>query len=145
MSNYKREREINHKGEVEPNLRFWWFIFLFPPFSLIVPAVYDGLAGRIRALRSKDQGRQTVPEQRRGNGAQRNDLAVAEAEPPTGPVCPAGQKSTSSPVMRSTAVHYFLFYFSVLSNNNRIVLFFNLFQNISRMGLYIGNWFNIFD
>jgi hypothetical protein len=33
--------------------------------------------------------------------AQRNDLAVAEAEPPTGPVCPAGQKSVNSPVMRS--------------------------------------------
>jgi hypothetical protein len=49
-----------------------------------VPAVYDGLAARIRALRSKDQGRQTVPEQWRGNGAKRNDLAVAEAEPPTG-------------------------------------------------------------
>jgi hypothetical protein len=49
-----------------------------------VPAVYDVLAAQIRALRSKDQGRQNVPEQRRGNGAQRNDLAVAEAEPPTG-------------------------------------------------------------
>jgi hypothetical protein len=49
-----------------------------------VPAVYDVLAARIRALRSKDQGRQNVSEQRRGNGAQRNDLAVAEAEPPTG-------------------------------------------------------------
>jgi hypothetical protein len=34
-----------------------------------VLAVYDVLAARIRALRSKDQGRQTVPEQRRGNGA----------------------------------------------------------------------------
>jgi hypothetical protein len=34
-----------------------------------VPAVYDVLAARIRALRSKDQGRQNVPEQRRGNGA----------------------------------------------------------------------------
>jgi hypothetical protein len=34
-----------------------------------VPAVCDGLAARIRALRSKDQGRQTVPKQRRGNGA----------------------------------------------------------------------------
>jgi hypothetical protein len=45
-----------------------------------VPAVCDGLAARIRALRSKDQGWQNVPEQRRGNGAQRNDLAVAEAE-----------------------------------------------------------------
>jgi hypothetical protein len=37
--------------------------------SYNVPAVYDGLTARIRALRSKDQGRQTVPEQRRGNGA----------------------------------------------------------------------------
>jgi hypothetical protein len=54
------------------------------PISHNVSAVYDGLAARIRALRSKDQGRQTVPEQRRGNGAKRNDLAVAEAEPPTG-------------------------------------------------------------
>jgi hypothetical protein len=35
-----------------------------------VSAVCDGLAARIRALRSKDQGRQTVAEQRRGNGAQ---------------------------------------------------------------------------
>jgi hypothetical protein len=49
-----------------------------------VPAVYDVFAARIRALRSKDQGRQTVPEQRRGNEAKRNDLAVVEAEPPTG-------------------------------------------------------------
>jgi hypothetical protein len=49
-----------------------------------VPAVYDVLPARIRALRSKDQGWQNVPEQRRGNGAQRNDLAIVEAEPPTG-------------------------------------------------------------
>jgi hypothetical protein len=49
-----------------------------------VPAVYDVFAARIRALRSKDQGCKNVPEQRRGNGAKRNDLAVAEAEPPTG-------------------------------------------------------------
>jgi hypothetical protein len=42
------------------------------------------LATRIRALRSKDQGGQNAPEQRRGNGTKRNDLAVAEAEPPTG-------------------------------------------------------------
>jgi hypothetical protein len=34
-----------------------------------VPAVYDVLPARIRALRSKDQGWQNVPEQRRGNGA----------------------------------------------------------------------------
>jgi hypothetical protein len=32
-----------------------------------VPAVCDGLPARIRALRSKDQGWQTVPEQWRGN------------------------------------------------------------------------------
>jgi hypothetical protein len=50
-----------------------------------VPAVYDVLPARIRALRSKDQGWQNVPEQRRGNGAKRNDLAVAEAEGPLGP------------------------------------------------------------
>jgi hypothetical protein len=50
-----------------------------------VSAVYDVLTARIRALRSKDQGWQNVPEQRRGNGAQRNDLAVAEAKGPLGP------------------------------------------------------------
>jgi hypothetical protein len=49
-----------------------------------VPAVGDVLPARIRALRSKDRGWQNLPEQRRGNGAQRNDLAVVEAEPPTG-------------------------------------------------------------
>jgi hypothetical protein len=32
-----------------------------------VPAVYDVLAARIRALRSKDQGRQNVAEILRGN------------------------------------------------------------------------------
>ena len=40
-----------------------------------VPAVYDVLPARIRTLRSKDQGWQNVGEGRRGNGAQRNDLA----------------------------------------------------------------------
>jgi hypothetical protein len=49
-----------------------------------VPAVCDVLPARIRALRSKDQGWQNVPEQWRGNGAKRNDLAIVEAEPPTG-------------------------------------------------------------
>jgi hypothetical protein len=34
-----------------------------------VPAVYDVLAARIRALRSKDQGRQNVGGGWRGNGA----------------------------------------------------------------------------
>jgi hypothetical protein len=55
-----------------------------------VPAVYDIFAARIRALRSKDQGRQTVPEQWRGNGAKRNDLAIAEAEGPSGPEAHTG-------------------------------------------------------
>jgi hypothetical protein len=40
-----------------------------------VPAVYDVLVARIRALRSKDQGRQNVAEVLRGNEAKRNDLA----------------------------------------------------------------------
>jgi hypothetical protein len=52
--------------------------------SYNVPAVCDVLPARIRALRSKDQGWQNVPEQRRGNGTKWNDLAVVEAEPPTG-------------------------------------------------------------
>jgi hypothetical protein len=33
-----------------------------------VPAVYDVFAARIRALRSKDQGRKNVGGGRRGNG-----------------------------------------------------------------------------
>jgi hypothetical protein len=37
--------------------------------SYNVPAVYDVLAARIRALRSKDQGRQNVGGVSRGNGA----------------------------------------------------------------------------
>jgi hypothetical protein len=57
-----------------------------------VPVVYDGLTARIRALRSKVQGWQTVAEQRRGNEAQRNDLAVAE---PGGPKA----RSVNNPVM----------------------------------------------
>jgi hypothetical protein len=52
--------------------------------SYNVPAVYDVLAARIRALRSKDQGRQNVAEVCRGNGAKRNDLGKPEPEPPTG-------------------------------------------------------------
>jgi hypothetical protein len=64
------------------------FLYIYNKFTGIsynVSAVCDGLAARIRALRSKDQGRQTVPEQWRGNEAQRNDLAIAEAEGPLGP------------------------------------------------------------
>jgi hypothetical protein len=49
-----------------------------------VPAVYDVLAARIRALRSKDQGRQNVGGVSRGNGAKRNDLGERNPEPPTG-------------------------------------------------------------
>jgi hypothetical protein len=37
------------------------------PIAHNVPAVYDVLAARIRALRSKDQGRQNVTEVLRGN------------------------------------------------------------------------------
>jgi hypothetical protein len=40
-----------------------------------VSAVCDVFAARIRALRSKDQGCKNVGGGRRGNGAQRNDLA----------------------------------------------------------------------
>jgi hypothetical protein len=39
-----------------------------------VPAVYDVLTARIRALRSKDEDWQNVAEFWRGNGAQRNGL-----------------------------------------------------------------------
>jgi hypothetical protein len=49
-----------------------------------VSAVYDGLTARIRALRSKDQGWQTVGVVSRGNGAKRNDLGERNPEPPTG-------------------------------------------------------------
>jgi hypothetical protein len=49
-----------------------------------VPAVCDVFAARIRALRSKDQGRQNVGGVRRGSGAKRNDLAERNPEPPTG-------------------------------------------------------------
>jgi hypothetical protein len=49
-----------------------------------VPAVYDVLAARIRALRSKDQGRQNVGGVSRGSGAKRNDLGERNPEPPTG-------------------------------------------------------------
>jgi hypothetical protein len=63
------------------------FIFVkyfFKKMAHNVPAAYDGLAARIRALRSKDQGRQTVPEQWRGNGALGNNLTSRNPEPPTG-------------------------------------------------------------
>jgi hypothetical protein len=69
-------------------LFFFLCLFYIPQISKQmahnVPAVCDVLPARIRALQSKDQGWQNVPEQRRGNGAKRNDLAVVEAEPPTG-------------------------------------------------------------
>jgi hypothetical protein len=46
-----------------------------------VPAVYDVFAGRIRALRSKDQPCKTVGGVSRGNGAKRNDLGERNPEP----------------------------------------------------------------
>jgi hypothetical protein len=51
------------------------FLYIFGLIAHNVPAVCDVLAARIRALRSKDQGRQNVAEVLRGNEAQRNDLA----------------------------------------------------------------------
>jgi hypothetical protein len=42
---------------------------ILAPMLHNVPAVYDVLAARIRALRSKDQGRQNVGGGWRGNGA----------------------------------------------------------------------------
>jgi hypothetical protein len=56
---------------------------LLAPIAHNVPAVYDVLPARIRALRSKDQGRQNVGEVSRGSGAQRNDLGERNPEPPT--------------------------------------------------------------
>jgi energy-coupling factor transporter ATP-binding protein EcfA2 len=41
-------------------------------------------SGRWRRKRGKDQGRKNVGRVSRGSGAQRNDLAVAEAHPPSG-------------------------------------------------------------
>jgi hypothetical protein len=61
--------------------------------SYNVSAVYDVLAARIRALRSKDQGRQNVGGVRRGNGAKRNDLGARNPEPLL-------RRSVNSPVMR---------------------------------------------
>jgi hypothetical protein len=67
------------------------FVYIFNKFQQNlasiahnVSAVYDVLAARIRALRSKVQGRQNVAEVCRGNEAQRNDLGKPEPEPPTG-------------------------------------------------------------
>jgi hypothetical protein len=41
---------------------FYSFFTLFGPIASNVPAVYDVLPARIRALRSKDQGWQNVPQ-----------------------------------------------------------------------------------
>jgi hypothetical protein len=67
---------------------FIFFLFcqyIFRPISekmaYNVPVVYDGLPARIRALRSKDQGWQTVGGVSRGNGAKRNDLGERNPEP----------------------------------------------------------------
>jgi hypothetical protein len=48
---------------------FYKFIKISAQITHNVPAVGDVLPARIRALRSKDQGWQNVPEQRRGNEA----------------------------------------------------------------------------
>jgi hypothetical protein len=49
-----------------------------------VPAVYDVLPARIRALRSKDQGWQNVGGASRGKEPQATDLGERNPEPPTG-------------------------------------------------------------
>jgi hypothetical protein len=46
-----------------------FFHFSLRKMAHNVPAVYDVLTARIRALRSKDQGWQNVAEVWRGNGA----------------------------------------------------------------------------
>jgi hypothetical protein len=51
--------------------------------SYTVSAVSDVFAARIRALRSKDQGCKNAGGGWRGNGAQRNDPASRNPEPPT--------------------------------------------------------------
>jgi hypothetical protein len=53
---------------------------ILAPISHNVPAVYDVLPARIKGFAKQRPG----PEQWRGNGAKRNDLAIVEAEPPTG-------------------------------------------------------------
>jgi hypothetical protein len=58
-----------------------------------VSAVGDVFAARIRALRSKDHGWQTVGVVSRGNGAQRNDLGERNPEPLL-------RRSVNSPVIR---------------------------------------------
>jgi hypothetical protein len=67
-----------------------------------VPAVGNVFAARIRALRSKDQGCKNVGGGWRGNGAQRNDLASRNPEPPTG-----GEALTGL-LCEVWAVYYFL-------------------------------------
>jgi hypothetical protein len=60
-----------------------YFFIRFAQMAHNVPAVYDVLAARIRALRSKDQGRQNVAEVCVGR-SEATDLANRNPEPPTG-------------------------------------------------------------
>jgi hypothetical protein len=57
------------KKFVYVNYFYHFFTKNSKPISHNVPAVYDVLAARIRALRSKDQSRQNVGGVSRGNGA----------------------------------------------------------------------------
>jgi hypothetical protein len=50
-----------------PRMAAFLYNFLYVSMSYNVPAVYDFLPARIRALRSKDQGWQNVAEFWRGN------------------------------------------------------------------------------
>jgi hypothetical protein len=56
-----------HTLFIPPELFLKFFTKIFGPISHNVPAVYDVLPARIRALRSKVQGWQNVAEFWRGN------------------------------------------------------------------------------
>jgi hypothetical protein len=68
-----------------------------------VPAVCDGLAARIRALRSKDQGRQTVGGMSRGRRSRPRRME---------PWSRRRRRNAYSPVMRRTTRTPLLYTFS---------------------------------
>jgi hypothetical protein len=57
-------------------------------------------------LRSKDQGRKNMAE-KKYTKAQRADRVFSQPEPPTDPVCPAGQKSVKE-LFAVGVVHLFI-------------------------------------
>jgi hypothetical protein len=115
--------------------------YLSMPFSKMshnVSAVGDVLPARIRALRSKDQGWQNVPEQRRGNEAQRNDLASRNPEPPTGGealtdlLYDVGQSFYLIQSYLSVKIFYFLYFVNnvLLTYSFYKIFFYNFFIKI---------------